>query len=105
MQQLTQSAGDSYRMACLELRGGNHAEVYLAGLPGLEAWVSSRPLEPALRGGDLYYLSVCSQGSISRVTIADISGHGESASHVAVRLRTLCGRMPTIGTSRPWSDN
>ena len=48
--------------------------VYGVELPGLDAWVSCRPLRPAVRGGDLYYFSVCSRGSIARVTIADVAG-------------------------------
>jgi phosphoserine phosphatase RsbU/P len=80
-------AGDVYQLACLELRGGNRAAVYRAQLPGLDAWISCRPLQPATHGGDLYYLSVCSQGSISRVTIADIAGHGEAVSAAAEHLR------------------
>ena len=80
-------AGNVYRLACLELRGGNRAAVYRAELPGLNAWISCRPLQPATRGGDLYYLSVCSHGSISRITIADVAGHGEDVSALAERLR------------------
>ena len=49
-----------YRMACLQLRGGNRHVSYAAELPGLLAWVSCRPLTPATCGGDLHYLSVCS---------------------------------------------
>lgn len=81
------TGGEVYRLACLELRGGNRAAVYGAELPGLDAWVSCRPLQPATRGGDLYYLSVCSQGSISRIALADVSGHGESVSALAEHLR------------------
>src|SRR5580658_7046643 len=80
-------SGDVYRLACLEIRGGNRSAVYRADLPGLSAWVSCQPLQPATRGGDLYYLSVCSQGAISRVTIADVAGHGESVSATAEHLR------------------
>lgn len=80
-------AGDVYKLACLELRGGNRAAVYEADLPGLRAWVSCRPLHPAVRGGDLYYLSVCSQGAVSRITIADVAGHGETVGALAERLR------------------
>jgi sigma-B regulation protein RsbU (phosphoserine phosphatase) len=79
--------GEVHQLACLEIRGGNRAEVYRAELPGLDVWVSCQPLQPAKRGGDLYYLSVCSKGSISRVTIADVAGHGEDVSVVAERLR------------------
>jgi phosphoserine phosphatase RsbU/P len=84
---LPESGGEVYRFACMELRGGNRAAVYRAELPGLDAWVSCRPLYPATRGGDLYYLSLCSRGSISRVTIADVAGHGENVSGLAERLR------------------
>jgi len=75
------------RLACLELRGGNHQAVYTAELPGLEAWVSCRPLRPSVNGGDLYYLSVCSKGAVSRITLADVAGHGETVSQAAIRLR------------------
>src|ERR1700683_2413220 len=75
-----------YRLACLELRGGNHLAAYPAELPGLVAWVSCRPLHPSPRGGDLYYLSACSQGVVARVALADVAGHGEAVSSAAVRL-------------------
>ena len=79
-----ESSGEVYRLACLELRGGNRTAVFQAELPGLNAWVACRPLPPAGSGGDLYYLSVCSRGSVSRVTLADIAGHGERVSALAV---------------------
>lgn len=79
--------GEVYRLACLEIRGGNRAAVYEAELPGLDAWIACRPLLPATRGGDLYYLSVCSQGAISRITLADVAGHGDDVSTLAERLR------------------
>src|SRR5262249_27212245 len=49
-EQMSDFAGDVYRLACLELRGGNRAAVYRAELPGLNAWISCRPLHPATRG-------------------------------------------------------
>jgi len=84
---MTGSAGPVERLACLELRGGNHLATYAARLPGLTAWVSCSPVRPSQRGGDLYYLSACSGGSIARVVIADVSGHGERVSAAAVRLK------------------
>ena len=84
---MTGSAGPVERLACLELRGGNHLATYAARLPGLAAWVSCTPLRPSQRGGDLYYLSACSHGSIARVVIADVSGHGEKVNAAAVRLQ------------------
>jgi phosphoserine phosphatase RsbU/P len=89
---MTESAGQVERLACLELRGGNHLAKYAARLPGLTAWVSCNPLRPSRRGGDLYYLSACSHGSIARVVIADVSGHGETVSAAAVRLQNALRR-------------
>jgi phosphoserine phosphatase RsbU/P len=84
---MTEDDGPVYRLACLELLGGNHLATYAADLPGLAAWVSCNPLRPSQRGGDLYFFSACSHGSIARVAIADVSGHGEVVSAAAVRLR------------------
>lgn len=75
-----------YRLACLELHGGNQPGAYSAELPGLAGWVSCRPLGPS-GGGDLYYLTACSQGVIARVALADVAGHGEIVSSPAARLR------------------
>src|ERR1700678_4219042 len=83
----TQEAEAVYRIACMELRGGNQVASYSAELPGLTGWVSSQPLAPSPRGGDLHYLSACSHGVIARVALADVSGHGEVVSAAAVRLR------------------
>ena len=83
---LIEEAGEAYRLACLELRGGNHLAAYAAELPGLAGWVSCRPLRPSPRGGDLYYLSACSHGVVARVVLADVAGHGEAVSAAAVRL-------------------
>jgi phosphoserine phosphatase RsbU/P len=81
-----QEAEDVYRLACMELRGGNQSATYSALLPGLAGWVSCRPLDPSPYGGDLYYLSACSNGVIARVVLADVAGHGELVNAAAVRL-------------------
>ncbi len=80
-------AAEARQLACLELRGGNLRESYSVELPGLSGWVSCRPLTPATSGGDLHYLSVCGQGAISRIALADVAGHGEIVSSIAERLR------------------
>src|SRR5882672_4659434 len=83
---LIEEADEVHRLACLELRGGNHLAAYSAELPGLAGWVSCHPLRSSPRGGDLYYLSACSHGVIARIVLADVSGHGETVSSAAVRL-------------------
>jgi sigma-B regulation protein RsbU (phosphoserine phosphatase) len=75
-----------YRLACLELRGGNQMGSYAVELPGLSGWVSCHPIYSSPRGGDMYYLSSCSKGAVARVVLADVAGHGEVVSAAAARL-------------------
>jgi len=74
-----------YRLACLELRGGNHLATYSAEMPGLAGWISCLPLRSS-SGGDVYYLSACSHGVIARVVLADVTGHGKVVDAAAARL-------------------
>jgi len=69
---------------------------YAVELPGMHAWVCCRPMTPATRGGDLHYLSVCSQGFVSRIALADVAGHGEFVSAAADRLRDLLRRHADV---------
>ncbi len=79
----------SHNLACMEIWGGNHRVARTVELPGLAGWVYSQPLPGHSNGGDLHYLSVCSQGRLARVGLADVSGHGQAVSGVADCLRTL----------------
>jgi len=76
-------------LACLEVWGGNCRVREGLELPGLSAWVYSRPLHDAERGGDVYYLSACSHGLITRIALADVSGHGHGVDPLAQALRGL----------------
>ncbi len=60
---------------------------------GLDAWVYSKPFGKAQRGGDVYYASSCATGRISRLLLADVSGHGTSVASTAADLRTLMRRF------------
>jgi sigma-B regulation protein RsbU (phosphoserine phosphatase) len=86
-QMMIEKTDEVYRIACQEVRGGNHLAAYSAELPGLSGWVSCHPLQPSRRGGDVYYMSACSMGVMARVVLADISGHGETVSVAAGHLR------------------
>ena len=77
----------SYAIACLEVWGGNKATRTSVSLPGLAGWVCSDPFEGS-SGGDVYYLSDCNVGALSRVVLADVSGHGPAVSDVAARLKS-----------------
>jgi phosphoserine phosphatase RsbU/P len=56
-------------------------------------WVYSKPFGEAQRGGDVYYVSSCATGRISRLLLADVSGHGRSVASLAADLRTLMRRF------------
>jgi sigma-B regulation protein RsbU (phosphoserine phosphatase) len=78
-----------HQLACLEIWGGNRKVAQTVELPGLAGWVYSLPLEPATRGGDVHYLSVCDQRVLSRIAVADVAGHGQAVSSLAETLRGL----------------
>ena len=83
------SARPTTRMQCMEIWGGNREMDAHRHMTGLDAWVYSKPYGGAVGGGDLYYLSSCASGRITRMLLADVSGHGSAASGLATSLRTL----------------
>lgn len=85
-----QQATESLR--CMEVWGGNRGIEQAFELPGLDVWLYSRPIGHAENGGDVYYLSSCASGRISRLLVADVSGHGPEVSQLALRLRELMRR-------------
>ena len=87
--QIGDSAVGPFQLACMEIWGGNTYISSPVEMPGLRGWIYSKPLEPATSGGDVYYLSVCSAGMLSRIVLADVAGHGQGIGPVAVELRDL----------------
>jgi phosphoserine phosphatase RsbU/P len=88
---------DTKSMQCMEIRGGNQAVEEVLDAPGLREWVYSCPYGSAAGGGDVHYLSLCASGTISRLILADISGHGAAVAEVAEALRTLMERNINVG--------
>src|SRR5437588_8610229 len=76
-------------MQCMEIWGGSENVDTAVAMPGLDAWVYSRPYRDAVGGGDVYYVSSCATGRITRLLVADVSGHGQAVADLAVTLRTL----------------
>ena len=76
-------------MQCMEIWGGNEPFDAAVAMSGLDAWVYCRPYEEAAAGGDIYYVSSCATGRITRLLVADVSGHGVSACDPAGSLRSL----------------
>jgi serine phosphatase RsbU (regulator of sigma subunit) len=79
-------------LQCMEIWGGNRFVETSVELPGLDAWVYSRPHGGAEGGGDVHYVSSCAAGMITRVLVADVAGHGWKVSETAERLRRLMRR-------------
>jgi serine phosphatase RsbU (regulator of sigma subunit) len=76
----------------MEIWGGNQAADTGVSTPGLDLWVYSRPHEQADGGGDVHYVSLCGGGVITRLILADVSGHGASVADMARSLRDLMRR-------------
>jgi serine phosphatase RsbU (regulator of sigma subunit) len=81
-------------MACMEVWGGNRAIDNGVVMPGLDAWVYSLPFAAAGQGaadagGDIHYVTSCATGRITRLIVADVSGHGAPVARAADALRRL----------------
>src|SRR5688500_1195171 len=77
-----------HTMQCMEIWGGNEPFDAAVAMSGLDAWVYCRPYKEAAAGGDIYYVSSCATGRITRLLVADVSGHGVSACDPAGSLRS-----------------
>ncbi len=80
-------------MQCMEVWGGSQLTAQGVEFGGLDAWVYSKPYGEAQRGGDVYYASSCGTGRITRLLLADVSGHGTTVASTAADLRMLMRRF------------
>ena len=87
------TASPPQHMQCMEVWGGSQIASSGVELAGLDVWIYSKPFGQAQRGGDVYYVSSCASGRISRLLLADVSGHGKSVASTAADLRTLMRRF------------
>lgn len=78
-----------HALVCNEVWGGNRKVFRTVKLASLVAWVASVPINEREGGGDLHYMSVCDHDLISRVALADVSGHGRDVNAVTQTLRKL----------------
>ncbi len=79
-------------MQCMEVWGGSQPIDSRIAMWGLDAWVYSKPFGGAAAGGDVYYVSSCATGRITRLLVADVSGHGAASEEPARALRDLMRR-------------
>jgi len=80
------------QIACARTWAGSERVASLLELPGLLAWVHSMPAGLSKVGGDVHYVSVCPCCVVSRVALADVSGHGKAVSILARELGQLMQR-------------
>ena len=85
-------AMDPHTMQCMEVWGGFGVSDNGVVMPGLDVWVFSRPYQDSEAGGDVHYVSSCGTGRVSRLLVADVSGHGASVATIAKDLRDLMRR-------------
>ena len=80
-------------MQCMEVWSGSQLTESSVEFGGLDAWIYSKPFGEAQHGGDVYYASSCATGRITRLLLADVSGHGSAVATTATGLRTLMRRF------------
>src|SRR6476659_3299701 len=76
-------------LKCAETWAGSERAASLVELPGLTAWVHSVSMGPGHAGGDVHYVSVCPSCIVSRIALADVSGHGQAVAVFGEKLREL----------------
>jgi len=84
-----------HRLKCAETWAGNEGTTSAADLPGLRVWVHSRPSGSSEAGGDVHYVSVCPSCIVSRIALADVSGHGLAVESLGAKLRELMRKYLT----------
>jgi serine phosphatase RsbU (regulator of sigma subunit) len=84
----------------MEVWGGNLRIEKHVQVPGLDVWLASRPLGDDQAGGDVYYVSSCAAGRLTRILLADVSGHGEQVACIAGQLRDLMRKNIEVADHR-----
>ena len=81
-----------HEMQCMEIWSGHGAIREAVSVPGLDVWVHSRPYEDDDTGGDIHFISLCAKGCVTRLSVADVAGHGRPVSDIAEWLRNQMRR-------------
>lgn len=81
-----------YTLQCMDIWSGNQSHSGDVLTSGLELSVFSQPYRGQSSGGDVHYVSLCASGYITRILLADVSGHGEAVAETSHGLRSLVRR-------------
>jgi sigma-B regulation protein RsbU (phosphoserine phosphatase) len=76
------AATQEYCLKCAEVWGGIDSIDTCARTGGISTCLYSRASDGG-KGGDIYFFSSCKGDKLSRVTIADVVGHGEKVSEIS----------------------
>ncbi len=89
-----------HRIRCAEVWGGIRNADLDAVTSGVRASLFSSACDGG-RGGDVYFFSVCGSDSLTRVALADVTGHGESVARIGEWLYdALAARMNSLRGDR-----
>ena len=83
-------------MECMELWGGSSETDMKVSMTGLRGQVRSTAFGSGTSGGDVYFFSSCASGRISRVLLADVTGHGEAVANTGLALRDVMRRNVNV---------
>lgn len=86
---LSRASNIRTQIKCAGTWTGSERVASLLELPGMLAWVHSAPAGLSKVGGDVHYVSVCPCCVVSRIALADVSGHGKAVSTLAGELQEL----------------
>jgi sigma-B regulation protein RsbU (phosphoserine phosphatase) len=84
---------EQHELKCMEIWSGHRSVESNAVSRGLEAWISSEPFHGDSNGGDVHYFSLCAGGIVTRLVLADVSGHGSEVTETSIALRRLLRRF------------
>ena len=87
-------------LQCMDIWSGNRSVENEVSTPGLEIFVFSEPYHGESTGGDIHYVSLCVGGIVTRLVLADVSGHGTAVAETAVTLRSLMRRFMNAKTQQ-----
>lgn len=82
-----------FLLQCMDIWSGNGSIENEVSTPGMELFAYSQPYRGESRGGDVHYVSLCAGGVVTRLILADVSGHGTAVASTSQDLRALMRRF------------
>ncbi len=91
-----------HELQCMEVwNGSKHVENNVQ-TPGFSAWIYSKPYQESKNGGDVYFLTLCMGGVLSRLLLGDVAGHGIDAAATSQKLRQSIRKFINYKINSAW---